>query len=196
MLEKKLQNYTIVLASSSNGRNFLLSLLKIPFKVITSDIDEESINPKDPKELVLKRAQAKGKSVEKKLPKNKNCLIIAADSMAFLNNKPYGKAKDEKEAIRFLSDLSGKTHQFLTGTWIKDTKSKKVWNNISESFVTIRKLSNKEIRRYSRYDNLTKYAGAYSIFNSPQDFVTKIEGSITNVIGLPLEILLPIINPT
>jgi len=184
----------LILASTSNGRKKVLSTLKIPFEIVDSKIDEDKINPKNPEELVLKRAETKGKEVEKNLPKGNDYLIIAADSMVNLDNKAIGKAKDKNEAIKFLKLLQGKNHSFITGIWIKNTKTGKSWKKIGQSKVTLRKLSNKEIENYANSDDLTKYAGAYSITDSPQNFVTKIEGSITNVIGLPLEIIIPIIS--
>lgn len=184
----------LILASASTGRKKVLSTLKIPFEIVDSKIDENKVNPKKPLELVLKRAETKGQSVEKNLPKNNDYLIITADSMVVLNNIAIGKAENIEEAKKFLRFLSGKTHDFLTGVWIKNTKTGKIWHDVNISKVTIRKLTEIEIENYSNSDDLTKYAGAYSIIDSPQDFVTKIEGSITNVIGLPLEVIIPIIS--
>lgn len=201
----------VILASTSPSRKNLLSALKIPFEIKDSQVDEEKIQDKNPEKLVAKRAEAKGKAVEKILnirvtPRmvagchpdflQSSCyLIIAADSMAAIGNKTIGKIADLKQQKKVLhKELSGKTHQFLTAVWIKNTQTQKVWNKVGKSFVSIRKLSKKEIDRYARSDDLSQYAGAYSITNSRQDFVTKIEGSLTNVIGLPLEILLPILQ--
>jgi len=183
----------LILASTSSGRKNILSTLKIPFEVIDSLVDEDKIWDKDPQILVEKRAEAKGLAVEKML--NGNYLIISADSMVVIGKKAIGKIpviKEQKEVL--LKELSGKTHKFFTAVFIKNTQTQKVWQEVGISYITIRKLSAEEIDRYAQTDDLSKYAGAYSITNSPQDFVTKIEGSITNVIGLPLEIILPILR--
>lgn len=187
----------IILASSSAGRKNLMSILKIPFRIVTSDIDENQINPDNPLQLVEDRARAKGEDVVRKLTsqgKNLSYLVIAADSMVVLDGKSYGKAANIQEARQFLTVLSGKTHSFLTSVWIKNTDTKKTYQSVVNSFVTLRKLTVGEISWYSNSDDLTKYAGAYSLFNSPQNFITKVEGSISNIVGLPLEFLLPVLK--
>lgn len=185
----------LILASTSNGRKNILSTLKIPFKIVDSFVDEDKIWDQNPQKLVEKRAETKGLAVEKILTQTDNYLIVAADSMVVIDNEAIGKIPEiEKQRAVLLKKLSGKTHQFLTAVWTKNTQTQKIWRKVGISFVTIRKLTAEEVGRYAKTDDLSKYAGAYSITNSPQDFVTKIEGSITNVVGLPLEIIIPILR--
>lgn len=203
---------TLVLASASKGRKTILSTLKISFLIVDSNVDENKIQNSNPKNLVIERARIKGEAVEKLLfsnspksiparsekigqPITKSYLIIAADSMVVSGKKVIGKnptAEEQKNIL--LKSISGKTHEFITGIWIKNTETGKIWKNIGKSRVTIRKLNTKEVEDYIARDDLSKYAGAYSLFNSPQNFVTKVEGSLTNIVGLPLEIVMPILT--
>jgi predicted house-cleaning NTP pyrophosphatase (Maf/HAM1 superfamily) len=99
--------------------------------------------------------------------------------------------------------LMGKTHEFVTATtiiYLKSLKSPKSlsvvnrWEDISTSYVTTRTMTEAEIDQYvTRYD-FTHFAAAYTLNDSPWDWITKIDGSYTNVIGLPFEVILPILR--
>lgn len=145
-------------------------------------------------------------------------LIIAADSMAVFDGQTFGKAKNKADARRILKNLMGKTHNFVTATSIiylphpvipatrlhlPDAKASdgqpagihqklKQWNNETSTRVTLRLLSPSSLAQYvTRYD-FTRFADGYALNETPWDLVTKIEGSYTNVIGLPFEVILPI----
>lgn len=140
-------------------------------------------------------------------------LVIAADSEALLNGKTYGKSKNKKHAKQIISDLMGHTHEFLTATCIIHlqlvknnspipplkkrgpggvVKKIKRWEEITKSYVTLRKMSETELAEYiSRYD-FSRFAAGYTLNETPWDLITKIEGSYTNVIGLPFEVVLPV----
>lgn len=133
---------------------------------------------------------------------NNSQLIIAADSEALLNGKTYGKSKDKKHAKEIVRALMGNTHEFLTATTIilsnlddlGNLTETKRWENITKTLVTMKTMTETEIKEYtSRYD-FTKFAAAYTLNETPWDLITKIEGSYTNVIGLPFEALLPILR--
>lgn len=186
----------LILASASAARKTIIKALSVPFSIIESKVDEDKIFYKNPKKLVLERARIKGETVEKIVlkSKDKNACLLAADSMVVLNNICYGKAKTKPMQKKYLRLLSGKTHQFLTGIWFKNLKTGKIRQDVGISEVTIKKLTEEEIDWYVKSDDLSKYAGAYSLYNSPQFFITEIKGSITNVVGLPLEILIPLFH--
>ncbi len=200
----------IILASSSQGRRQLLSLFKIPFKIIPANVDEDKIIAKRPLETIKLRARLKGEYIAKNLKtynlKPKTFLIISADSGAILDNELIGKPKNEKEAKEILSILSGKTHEFVTaiytikikslrgGKSFEHTHKEKIWSTYDRSFVTMRKLSIEDIKLHLKLSDYTKYAGGYALFASPIDLITKVEGSLTNVVGLPLEKLIPILR--
>ena len=194
----------LILASSSLGRKKLLTYLKVPFKIIQSNLDEDKIIGKSPLETIRLRAKLKGEKVAKiilsstnyKLPTT-NYIIISADSDAILENEVIGKAKNKKEGIKILQKLSAKTHLFATSVYIIkiDTKISKniqiIHESTTKSFVTFRKIEREEIEYYLDKTDFTRFAGSYALV-SAQDFITKVEGSLSNVIGLPLEVIIPV----
>lgn len=202
----------LILASKSEGRKKLLEYLKIPFEIIPSAIDEEKIIARSPIDTLRLRARLKCEDVAAR-PAVAG-LIISADSGAILGNQLIGKPKDRNDALRILSLLSGKTHLFATAVYIiklqtnssnnttpgvlrSDSpgvlKAEIVLNGISKSFVTFRKLKGEEIDFYLSKTDYKRFAASYAIV-SAQDFITEVKGSISNVIGLPLELLVPILK--
>jgi septum formation protein len=125
-------------------------------------------------------------------------LVIAADSMAIIGKKVYGKPTDREDAKKMLKDLMDHTHTFATAVAVAFLEPgavlKKKWEKTEMTKVTLRKLSGPELESYvTRYD-FSRYAASYAINEAPWDLVTKIDGSYTNVIGMPFEILLPILK--
>lgn len=197
--EKPIQ---IILASQSVGRKILLEKLSLPFRTIISNVDEDAITDKDPYKTIKKRATAKSEEILKNprlynIPDTERLLIISADSMAVLGTQTFGKSADKEETKAMLHKLMGRTHIFTTATVITymiGTSVKKTWEQVVKTKVTMRKLTIPELDLYaSRYD-FSRFAGGYSINEAPWDLVTKIEGSYTNVIGLPFETILPIMR--
>lgn len=191
----------LILASASIGREFLLKGLKIPYKVIPSNIDEDKIVEKNLLETIKLRAKLKGESVANKINQqltisNQQFLILSADTEVILGNQLLGKPKDYKNAVRMLRMLSGKTHEVVTAVYILllSLKSPKrlIYSGFDRSLVTFHKLTDKDINLYLSLTDYTRFTGSYALVASPQNFITKIEGSISNVIGLPLEKVIPI----
>lgn len=202
----------LILASASIGRKELLSYLKIPFEVVASKLNEEKIIAGTPLETIKLRAQLKAEDVcnklldQKKSNDNKlhDVLILSADSGAIVDKKLIGKPKDYQDAVRIFSAFSGRTHEFITAIYFirkafpKDT-TRQLDGQVLESkchatsHVTFRRLSADDIRRYLSITDYGRFAGGYAIA-SAQDFITKIEGSVSNVIGLPLEKVIPILK--
>ena len=181
----------IILASSSIGRKQLLERLRIPFTVIPSTVDEDAITHDDPMETIRLRARAKIQDIITHNPQlTTHNLIIAADSMAVYKGKLYGKPKDNEDARRMLGILMGQTFQFFTHTVM--ILGKKQWEQTVETAVTFRKMSNSEVDLYLKTYDVTKFAGAFATELAPWDLITKIDGSFTNVIGLPFEAILPV----
>lgn len=180
----------------------LLEKLGVRFRTVVARIDEEAIIDKKPEMTIKKRAAAKAEEVVAHprvytIPEERESLIVAADSMAILGSKTYGKPTDREDARVMLKALMGKTHTFTTAVHIilaTNMVVKKKWEKVVNTRVTFRKMSTIEIDSYvTRYD-LNRYAGAHAINDAPWDLVTKIDGSYTNVIGLPFEVLLPILR--
>lgn len=194
----------VILASQSIGRKSLLEKLGIRFRVAVTRVDEDKITDPNPLKTIQKRAIAKANEVVDNprvymVPEDREVIVIAADSMAVVGKKIYGKALDKPDAMKMLKELMGKSHVFTTVVHIVHMdhgKVKKTWTKIAETKVTLRKMTNTELESYvNRYD-FTRFAAGYALNETPWDLVTKVDGSYTNVIGLPFEILLPILRAT
>jgi len=195
--EKPIQ---IILASQSLGRKMLLEKLGVPFRTIVSNVNEDTITDVDPIKTIKKRAVAKGEEIVKNprifnLPVDSRSLIIAADSMAVLGKKTFGKTSSREEAKAMIKEVMGKTHTFVTAVkvmYLHGLVVKKMWDGTVKTKVTMKKMTTPEVDQYiARYD-FSRFAAAYTLNEAPWDLVTKIDGSYTNVIGLPFEIILPI----
>lgn len=180
-----LSNYDIILASNSPRRKELLSGLDIDFRVeILPDIDESYPISIEKEQVASYIAQKKANSYKAFL--KRDTLLITADTIVLLNNKVYGKPKDDKEAILMLSELSGNTHKVITGVCIMSQEKQKVFDVFSD--VRFTNLRESEIEHYvSKYKPLDK-AGAYGI----QEWigyigVEYISGSYFNIMGLPVQ---------
>lgn len=192
----------IVLASQSVGRKTLLEKLGVRFRVVVTRIDEDAIIDHDPYRTIKRRAAAKVDEVVKHphvygIPEMGKSLVIGADSMAIVGYKTYGKATDREDAKDMVKTLMGKTHIFATAVCmahIEKGQELKRWEKDVKTKVTLRKLSLPEIDLYiARYD-FTRFAAGYAVNEAPWDLVTRIDGSYTNVVGLPFEVLLPVLR--
>ncbi len=193
---------SVVLASQSVGRKMLLEKLGLRFRVVVTHIDEDAIVDKDPIKMIRRRAQVKVDEVVNHpnvygITPTTKTLVVAADSMAILGSKTYGKARDREDVKSMLNTLMDRTHTFATAVNIVQVelgKEIKRWDKVETTRVTMRKMTQPEIEAYTNRFDFTRFAGGYAINEAPWDVVTKIDGSYTNVIGLPFEILLPILR--
>lgn len=192
----------VILASQSIGRRMLLEKLGLRFRVAVSHVDEEAIVDRDPYKMMKRRVEAKMKEITShsrvyNIPETRESLIIAADSMAVVGRKTFGKSADREDSRGMLKALMNRTHIFATSVIIvlfDGMKVKKTWEKTVKSRVTMRKMTPVEIDSYiSRFD-FARFAAAYALNEAPWDLITKIDGSYTNVIGLPFEVLLPILR--
>lgn len=180
-----LSRYNIILASNSPRRKELLSGLNIPYEIKTlPDIDESYPDNLIGKDIAIYIAKEKANAYLDQL--DDNTLLITADTIVLLDGKVYGKPSDDTDAKQMLRDLSGKTHQVITGVCIT-TKDKQVSFGVS-SEVLFAKLEDDEIEYYvSNYKPFDK-AGAYGV----QEWigyiaVEYISGSYFNIMGLPIQ---------
>lgn len=180
-----LSRYNIILASNSPRRKELLSGLNIPYEIKTlPDIDESYPDNLIGKDIAIYIAKEKANAYLDQL--DDNTLLITADTIVLLDGKVYGKPSDDTDAKQMLRDLSGKTHQVITGVCIT-TKDKQVSFGVS-SEVRFAKLEDDEIEYYvSNYKPFDK-AGAYGV----QEWigyiaVEYISGSYFNIMGLPIQ---------
>lgn len=173
----------IVLASKSPRRKEILSELGFSFEIQTAQKDEEFDENLPLDEALKKVAQAKNEEVRQSCPED---IVLSADTIVCFDNKILGKPKDEEDAIRILSLLSGHTHQVKTGVCISSpTKTETI---VETTNVTFRTLTKDEILAYVKSGKCMDKAGAYGIQET--DFVQEIQGSYSNVVGLPKKVVL------
>jgi len=192
----------VILASQSIGRRQLLEKLGIRFRTVVTRVNEDAIVDTKPELMIRKRAEAKMREVVAhqrvySLPEEREALVIAADSMAIVGSKTFGKSGDREQTRTMLKSLMGRTHVFATAITIallKDGAVKKEWTKTVKTRVTFRKMTPVEVESYIIRFDFTRFAAGYALNEAPWDLVTKIDGSYTNVIGLPFEVLLPILR--
>ena len=182
LLKEKLKNYQVVLVSNSPRRKELLKGLEIDFMVTSVDIHETFPKHLIGQEIPIHIAQEKAKAYVNQLLEN--TLAITADTIVLLENKVLGKPKDRNNAKEMLRQLSGQTHDVITGVCLF-TKNKKT-SFSSTSKVTFKELTDEEIEHYlSVYQPYDK-AGSYGVLEWIGFIgIERIEGSYFNVMGLP-----------
>ncbi len=172
----------IILASASPRRRELLGTLGVEYECASPKVEEMGLNEKDGKAVVGFNALEKARCLKKE-----GYAIIGADTAVYLGDKGYGKPKDEKEAFRFLKELSGKTHSVYTGVAVICENVELL--RVVETEVTFRNLSDEEILYYIKSGSPLDKAGAYGIQDFGSVFVEGIKGDYFNVVGLPISTL-------
>jgi len=174
---------SIILASGSPRRIELLSMIGIKdFKVIPDTSEEEILPGLSPELTVCRIALNKAKNVS--LLCDKDNIIIAADTLVFLDDAAISKPIDKDDAVAILRKLSGRKHTVYTG--IALIKGEKYITEAESTDVYFRKLSDDEIIQYIKTGEPMDKAGAYGAQGKAAIFVKRIEGDFFNVMGLPL----------
>ena len=181
--KKFMINKKIVLASTSPRRKELLRQIGLDFKAVASDYVEDMSLELKPSELAKYLSRGKAMAVGEKY---KDDIIVAADTFVVYKNKILGKPHTAKNAAKILRMLSGKKLEVVTGFTVIDPKSKKIISKAVSTRVSIKKLGQKEIDDYIATGEPLDKAGAFGIQERGVLFIKKIEGSYTNVVGLPL----------
>lgn len=173
----------IILASSSPRRIEIMKSLGVDFDVVPSKF-EEKMKDVNPRELVCELAKGKAKEVCTRVDYDK--IIIAADTVVYMDNRILGKPKNEDDAFNMLKNLSGGKHSVITGLCIIDRLNNKTYWDYEETTVYFDNLSNDEIQDYIMSGEPFDKAGAYGIQGKGGLFVKRIEGCYFNVVGLPI----------
>jgi septum formation protein len=177
----------LILASGSLGRRELLKLEGYTFEVKPSNIDEptEAVNG-DIREYVGHLAWRKAAAVA---PTITDGVIIAADTVGWLDGKVVGKPENEADAKRILNWLSGRVHELWSGVclWVQPAGFQICWQELSR--VKMKQLTDAEIEAYLRTRKWEGCSGAYAIQMPKDPYLEVVEGSVSNVIGLPMESL-------
>lgn len=186
MLKDKLKKYHVILASGSPRRQQFFKELGIDFEIRIKEIEEVFPEGLLAEEITNYLAKLKAEAFTNDLIDND--LLITSDTIVWLDGKALGKPKDFDDAVEMLLSMSGKTHEVITSVCFKTTKNEDILN--SKTKVTFNSLTEKQIHHYlNEYKPFDK-AGAYGI----QDWIgltaiSKIEGSYTNVVGLPTDLV-------
>ena len=174
----------VILASASPRRSELLTSMEIEFEVVPSHVEEIIDGYDFIPELCEANARIKAEPIADLHPE---CLVIAADTMVYLEDNVFGKPTDLEDAHQMISKLQGRTHQVSTGVALiyHNEEIKKSLSVITN--VTFLPLNSKQISDYlNKIDPLDK-AGGYAIQEHKQLIAKRVSGSISNVIGLPVE---------
>ncbi len=178
----------IVLASASPRRAELLKQLYTDFEIAVADICEVSEKTL-PCEIVCDLAEQKARAV---LSNYEDCTVIAADTLVFVDEKQLGKPKDEEDAMRMLTMLSGRTHEVITGVAVAFGTG--VFSCYDITKVTFAEMSEEEKKAYIKSGDPFDKAGGYGIQSGAGVYIIGIEGCYFNVMGLPLNKLYRFIN--
>ncbi|SDZ91389.1 septum formation protein [Desulfuromusa kysingii] len=175
----------LVLASASPRRRELLQQIGLKFQVIPSRAEEHILPGETPEEHVVRLSLDKANEVANR--KNiSGRWFIGSDTIVLCDTQILGKPEDETQAATILKQLSGREHQVLSGYAVIDRQTGKQRSEAVSTRVWFRHLTDQEINAYIATGEPADKAGAYAIQGLGICFVSKIEGSYTNVVGLPL----------
>lgn len=174
----------LILASASPRRRELLNAAGYRFQVIASDVAEIDDSALRVEELVRQNAVLKARSVAGRFP---GSIVIGSDTLVALDRTALGKPGNLDEGFAMLSRLSGRTHSVLTGVCLLRLADGREQIFVEETRVTFRPLEEAEIRRYLSLINPLDKAGSYAAQEHGEMIIENLEGSWSNVVGLPME---------
>lgn len=186
----------IILASASPRRREILAGFGLKFDIITADVDENvSADGKTPPMIVEEISRRKALAVYERMcqerpSRGEDTLIIAADTVVCSEGEILGKPHSRADAKRMLEGYSGKTHSVIsavTTVRFNGTDAPNIRSFHDISYVTFKKMTDKEIEYYLDTDEPYDKAGAYAVQGFASLFIERIEGSFYNIVGLPVQ---------
>ena len=178
----------LVLASASPRRLDLLRRLGLVPVARASNLDEDVLPDESPRDLVLRLAEAKGRSVAESLgPDEPPSVVLAADTGVVIDGRALGKPRDPDDARSMLRTLRGRGHEVMTSVFLLRTDDGRHTCDLETTRVTFRDYDKATIEAYVATGEPMDKAGAYGIQGGGADLVDRVEGSWSNVVGLPLE---------
>lgn len=182
----------LVLASSSPRRRELLSQRGFAFEIVHPDVDELMLPGESPAELAARLALAKARAGAQSAPEH--AIVLGCDTIVVLGDEVLGKPDDERHAVEMLLRIAGRTHRVLTAFAAVAGSFAAEQVGVEESHVTLREVARAEAEAYAASGEPLDKAGAYALQGEGARFVTRVEGSRSNVIGLPLERVEPLLR--
>jgi septum formation protein len=174
----------LVLASSSPRRRELLASLGLTFSVRHADVDESLLPGEDPFDAAERLARAKAVAVREVAP---DALVVAADTLVVLEGAALGKPRDRADVRWMLSALAGRTHDVVTG--VACARGGRVISGRETTRVVFAPMTPAEVEAYAASGEPDDKAGAYALQGIGGLFVERVEGSPSNVVGLPVRLL-------
>jgi septum formation protein len=171
----------VILASASPRRAELLRAAGIPFEASPADVDERFHPREKPDEAVARVAQLKAEAV---VARHRDAVVLGADTTVVIRGTPLGKPADSADAARMLRMLSGRTHEVLTGVCVCAQGRRLL--HVEPTRVQLATLSEAEIAWYISTGEPLDKAGAYAAQGLASRFIEGIDGSYSNVVGLPI----------
>ena len=186
MLKEKLKGYKIILASGSPRRQQFFKDLDLDFEIKLKEVEEIYPDTLQGIEITNFLAELKANSFNNEILSNE--IIVTSDTIVWFENKALGKPKDAEDAFQMLQSIAGKTHEVITSVCFKTISKSDLLHTITK--VTFNPISDEEIQYYIQNYKPFDKAGAYGI----QEWIglmaiSKIEGSYTNVVGLPTDLV-------
>ncbi len=183
--------FRLILASASPARRELLQRLGIPFEIKPAHIAEPETGFRDPRTMVQTVSWLKAAAVA---PSIQSGLVLAADTIGWVNEHPILKPADEADARRILRELGGRDHELWTGVtlWRRPDDLQLAWQE--RSLVHFTGLSDAELNVYLATRSWRDHSGAYAIREEGDPYVRVVDGSVSNVIGLPMETLTRVLD--
>ncbi len=169
----------VVLASGSPQRREILTKLGLEFEVIVSGVDE--LSGGDPEFEVLENARLKARAVAG------DGVVIACDTDVVLDGKALGKPANAAEARAYLDRMAGRAHEVLSGLVVRVDGEER--SGLERTTVVFKRLSEAEMERYVAFGEWEGRSGGYAIQTLGSTLVERLEGSVSNVVGLPVGLL-------
>jgi septum formation protein len=182
------QSVRLTLASSSPARRGLLAAAGLTFAIRPADVDEPKTGFADPRSFVQAVSWLKASVVAPTIPDG---IVLAADTIGWVDGEPILKPEDEADARRILRKLGGRDHELWTGVvlWSRPDDVQLIWQE--RSLVRIAALDEAGMDVYLATRQWRNNSGAYAVLETEDPYVQVVEGTVSNVIGLPMESLLP-----
>jgi septum formation protein len=170
---------SITLASGSPQRREILQKLGLEFEVVVPGVEE--LTDGDPERLVVENARRKARAVAV------DGLVIACDTDVVLDGEVLGKPADAADARRYLDRMSGRAHTVMSGLVVVEDGEER--SGLERTTVVFKQLSAAEKERYVRFGEWRGRSGGYAIQTLGSSLVQRLEGSVSNVVGLPVGLL-------
>jgi len=176
----------IILASASPRRKDLLREKGYEFRIVPADVEEIAPDYLTAREITLRNARAKACAVSAAHP---DALVLGVDTVVSFDGTIFGKPANMDAAFEMASLYNGRSHEVFSAVWLRHASAKKDRGFVEITRVHFNQLSDDQLRAYlARIGPLDK-AGAYAAQDDRGEFIASVEGSFTNVVGLPLEAL-------